>query len=307
MKRILVVGEVNVDLVFRDCSAFPRPGKEVLAEDFVLAPGSSSMICAMGLARLGNPVAFVGKVGGDQWGDYCLAALRDAGVDTHGIRRDTALRTGVTASLSTAQDRALVTFAGAIDALHAEDVSDACLRAADHLHVSSYYLQRSLRLGCSGLFARARKHGLTISLDPGFDPQERWGDDLIDTLSQVDVFLPNDQELRGIAGRTSIADDLLALVNGHTRTVVKRGRQGSATLDGERLIEVPAYSVASVDSTGAGDSFDAGFIHAWLRQQPPIDCLRWGSACGSLSTRGIGGTSRQADSAEALALIEANP
>jgi len=307
VKRILVVGEINVDLIFRDCRAFPQPGREVLAEDFLLTPGSSSMICAMGLARLGNPVAFVGKVGGDHWGDYCRTALRDAGIDTNGIQRDTALRTGVTASLSTAQDRALVTFAGAIEALHAEDVSDEQLKAADHLHVSSYYLQRSLRVGLRSLFVRAKRHGLTISLDPGFDPDERWGDDLIDTLNQIDVFLPNDLELRGITDKASVEEGLLALANGHTRAVVKRGREGSATLDGDRMIEVPAYSVASIDSTGAGDCFDAGFIHAWLRQQPLVDCLRWGSACGSISTRGIGGTTCQADAAEVLALIEANP
>lgn len=303
MKRILIAGEINVDLVFRDCHAFPMPGKEVLADDFVLTPGSSSMICAMGLARLGNPVAFVGRTGTDSWGDYCVAALHDAGIDTSGILRDAALRTGVTASLSTAQDRALVTFAGATTALRADDITDALLQNADHLHVSSYYLQTGLRPDCHALFARARRHGLTTSLDPGFDPAEQWGDELIDTLDALDLFLPNEVELLGITAGLSVLDGLTRLADRRARTVVKRGAQGSATFDRQQLLVGPAYPMVSAESTGAGDSFNAGFIHAWLREQSLVDCLRWAGACGSLSTRGLGGTSRQANTDEVLAWI----
>lgn len=303
MKRILVAGEINVDLVFRDCHAFPTPGKEVLADDFVVTPGSSSMICAMGLARLGNPVTFIGRAGMDSWGDYCVSALQDAGIDTSSILRDASLRTGVTASLSTATDRALVTFAGATTALRAEDITDAVLQGAEHLHVSSFYLQLGLRPDCRALFARARKHGLSTSLDPGFDPAEKWGHALFETLEEVDLFLPNDIELLGITGATTLLDGLQHLADRRARTIVKRGSQGSATLDDGELLAGPAYPMDSAESTGAGDSFNAGFIHAWLRDQSLGDCLRWAGACGSLSTRGVGGTSRQANSDEVRALI----
>jgi sugar/nucleoside kinase (ribokinase family) len=96
---------------------------------------------------------------------------------------------------------------------------------------------------------------------------------------------------------------LLAVQNGRTQTVVKRGRQGCISLHEDQWLSVPAYQVDVVDSTGAGDSFDAGFLHAWLRKLPWLDVMRWGSACGSLSTRGIGGTTRQASASEALALM----
>ena len=95
--------------------------------------------------------------------------------------------------------------------------------------------------------------------------------------------------------------------NGRTRTVVKRGQQGCTSLQGEQWLDVPAYAIDAVDTTGAGDSFDAGFLHAWLRDMPWLDCMRWGSACGSLSTRGIGGTTRQATADEAHALMRATP
>lgn len=308
MKRILVAGELNVDLVFRDCQSFPAPGREVLAEDAQVVPGSSSMICAACLARLGNPVAFAGKAGADGWGDFCVSALQGAGVDVAAVRRDPALRTGITASFSTSADRALVTFAGAIGALRASDIDDALLATADHLHVSSYYLQSALRPDLKSLFARASALGLSTSLDPGFDPEQRWGNEWPCLLSGVDLFLPNDVELAGISGCGGVLDGLRTLDNGRTRTVVKRGRHGCATLDDAgRLLESAAFAVDAVDSTGAGDSFDAGFLHAWLRGLPLAEAMRWGNACGALSTRGVGGTARQADAAEAQALLEAAP
>lgn len=305
--RILVVGEINVDFVFKGCHSAPALGREVLADDFVMTPGSSAMICAMGLARLGNPVSFHGKLGTDASGTFCLQALRDAGIDTASLQPNGGLRTGVTASLSTAQDRALVTFPGAMAELRAEDIDDRWLAQADHLHVSSYYLQKALRPGCRQLFARAAKAGLSTSLDPGFDPAQQWEDDLLDTLHEVDIFLPNEEELLAITGRNELNDALLAVQNGRTQTIVKRGRQGCTSLYEGHSIDVPAYSVDAIDSTGAGDSFDAGFLHAWLRDMPWRDCMRWGSACGSLSTRGIGGTTRQASVDETQALMVTQP
>ena len=99
---------------------------------------------------------------------------------------------------------------------------------------------------------------------------------------------------------------LLALDNGHTRTVVKRGKLGCATLDAGQVIDVPAFAIESNDSTGAGDSFDAGFLHAWLARSSLTECMRWGNACGSLSTRGIGGTTGQGSLDEVHALLGEN-
>lgn len=302
-KRVLVVGEINVDLVLRGLLCSPVPGQEVLADDFLMTPGSSSMICAMGLAKLGTPVAFHGKLGADAWGQYCVDAMRTVGIDVSSLQPDTGLRTGVTVSLSTPTDRALVTYPGAMLALDVHDIDSELLRGADHLHVSSYFLQKALRPGCRELFAGAHALGLTTSLDPGFDPDRGWQRDLIDTLDHVDLFLPNEDELRGMTGRGDLHEALTFLANGHTRTVVKRGRLGCASLDEGQVLHASAYAVDAVDSTGAGDSFDAGFLHAWLQDLPLETCMRWGSACGSLSTRAMGGTTSQATRDEVLALM----
>jgi sugar/nucleoside kinase (ribokinase family) len=304
MNPVLVAGEINADLVFSGCTSLPAFGREVLAGGFQQGPGSSSMICAMGLARLGEAVLFAGVAGQDGWGGYCLAALREAGIDVDAVQMRPGLRTGLTVALSAAHDRALVTYSGAIAALRADDVSDVLLQRAGHLHVSSYYLQDALRPGLGGLFARARALGLTTSLDPGFDPREAWGVELLDMLPLVDVFLPNASEACAISGASSPEAALEVFANGRTRTVIKRGGEGCITLDdGGRPLALPAFAVAALDSTGAGDSFDAGFLHAWRRGLPLRDCLGWGAACGALSTRGIGGTATQATVADVEQLL----
>jgi sugar/nucleoside kinase (ribokinase family) len=303
VKRVLVAGEINVDLILQGYHTFPAPGKEVLVDDALMTLGSASAICAAGLARLGTSVAFLGKAGADPGGDFCVAAMTSAGIDVSRVQRDPALKTGVTVSITSPRDRALVTFLGSTAALRGGDVTDATLREFDHLHVSSYFMQEGLCPSCADLFARAHAAGLTTSLDPGFDPRERWGPGLVETLAEADLFFPNEVELSGITGCARVEDALRRLDNGRTRVVAKLGARGCLTLDGGRPLAVAAFPVEPLDTTGAGDSFDAGFLHAWLRGRPLPDCLRWGCACGSLSTRGLGGTGRQADAAEVERLL----
>jgi sugar/nucleoside kinase (ribokinase family) len=305
-KRVLVAGEINVDLILQGYTDFPVPGKEILVRDSQLVLGSASAIMAMGLARLGTPVAFVGKVGDDVWGRYCLDDMAGRGIDLSRVIRGGPLKTGITVAITSPADRALVTYLGAIAALTAEDVTDAVMKGFDHLHVSSYFMQEALRPGCRDVFARARRLSLTTSLDPGFDPSEKWGDDLRQTLLEADLFFPNEVELRGLGGHSDVAECLKRLDNGHTRIVAKLGRDGAATLENGRLLHVPALPIEPLDTTGAGDSFNAGFLHAWLEGAPLVECLRLGAACGALSTRGLGGTARQADRPEAEAFLRAH-
>jgi len=308
VKRVLVAGELNVDLILQGYQAFPVPGKEVLVDDFVMTLGSASAICAMGLARLGAPVAFLSVVGDDSWGAYCVETMRTAGIDVSRVAVDSTLKTGVTVSLTAPHsDRALVSYLGSIAALEGTAIADDTFRGFDHLHMSSYFLQKRLRPSFAAVFKRARAAGLSTSLDPGFDPSERWGADLKDVLREVDLFFPNEVELRGITGTGDVREGLQRLENGRTRIIAKLGPRGAAALVDGALLEVPAFPVQPVDTTGAGDSFDAGFLFAWLTGRPLPECLRWGAACGSLSTRGSGGTGHQAHRAEAERLMSGRP
>lgn len=305
--RIVVVGDVNVDVILSRSDRFPgpSPGKEVLVDDFSMVLGCASCITGVGLVRLGNRVTSVAKAGVDFAGDFCLDQMRTLGLDTRHVVRDPAVKTGVSVVLSSPEDRGHVSYLGATTALREEEVADECLEGAAHLHVSSYFLLDALRPRCLHLFRRARGFGLTVSMDPCCDPASKWGGrEFRDLLNEVDLLIPNEAELRGISGRSDPLEGLKVLQNGRTRVVVKLGPSGALALgeDGKPVRQA-APPIQPVDPTGAGDSFNAGFLHAWLRGKPAEECLKLAVACGSYSTLGLGGTAHQAGLEEAEAFI----
>lgn len=195
---ILVAGEINPDLILAG-DVLPEFGQvEKLVDSAVLAIGSSSAIFACGAARLGLRVAFIGVCGDDLFGRFMLDQMRRRGVNVEPVIVRPGGATGLSVILSTGVDRAILTSAGLTAALRAEDVSDALLAQARHLHVASYFLQDALRPGLPELFARARALGMTTSLDTNYDPSEQWlGFDRL--LALTDVFLPNEAEARSLS------------------------------------------------------------------------------------------------------------
>ncbi len=298
--KILIAGELNVDLVLQNPRSFPVLGRETIVEDLSLTVGSASAICAAALAKLGDQVTFTGKVGRDAWGALCLKSLGDLGIDCSLVDRNESLVTGITVSITWAKDRALLTYLGSIAALRASDVLNEHLRGCRHLHVSSFFLQRALRPGLKSLLARAHENGLTTSVDPGFDPDEAWGRDLIDTLTEIDVFFPNEVELAAISRKRDRIEALRSLENGRTLTIAKLGGDGCMAIQDGEIVSVPAFVITPVDTTGAGDTFNAGFLHAWLSGTDLREAMRFGAACGALSTLGLGGTASQPTESQAL-------
>lgn len=300
---VLVAGEINVDLILTGQTVRPEFGREKLVADATLAMGSSSVIFACGAARLGLRVAFVGKVGKDAFGDFMLRGLRERGVDTEAVYRVGEPKTGITVSLSEPRDRAMLTYSGTIAELRADEVADSHLRSARHLHVSSAFLQTQLLPDLAGLFARAHRLGCTTSLDTGWDPMERWNGDVSGALAEVDAFMPNEEEAPRIA-RTETPEQALEVLAAKVPLVaVKLGRRGAIAAAGDRRALCPPHRVEVVDTTGAGDSFDAGLIYGYLSGWSLERGLHLACACGALSARAAGGTAAQPTLDEALALI----
>jgi sugar/nucleoside kinase (ribokinase family) len=293
---ILVVGEINADLVLRDLSAFPALGREVVASRSELVLGSASAICASGLAKLGNRVKFCGRVGDDLFGRFCLEEMARAGIELDPVIVDPKTATGITVSISVGADRALVTRLGAIAELAAEDVAEGAFEGVSHLHVSGFFLQTGLRPGLPRLFREARQRRITTSLDCGHDPSGTWEGGLGEALAETDLFFPNEDEVRAISGRERIEEALSSFTC--ATVVVKRGASGAACLEQGSLLKVPAPATDVVDTTGAGDSFVAGFLHAWLRGRSIEECLEYGVCAGTLSTRTLGGTGAQPAASE---------
>src|SRR5829696_7004303 len=292
---VVVIGELNVDAVATGLAREPKLGLEIIAEDFQLTLGSASAIFASGVAKLGHGVTFVSKVGRDDFGDFCLAALRANGVPTRHVLRDPAEKTGITLALSTRKDRALVTYLGAISSLRYEDVRISLLKGKSHLHLTSYFLQEGLRPSFARLFEEARARGLTTSFDPNSDPTSSWDGEIWDVLEQTDIFFLNRDEALQLTRARDTRGALKALAPRVPCAVVKLGAKGAAAIRDGRVASAPGFKVDALDTTGAGDTFAAGFVSAHLEGLGLEECLRRGNACGALSTLKAGGTANQPD------------
>ncbi len=291
---LVVLGDANPDLVLRGGDVEPVFGQEErLVEEGTLTVGGSGAIMACAAARLGLRVAFVGVVGQDPFGLFMREELASRGVDIRGVLVDPHRPTGITVVLSRGDDRAILTAPGTVGDLRGSLVDAELLRTARHVHVSSYFLQGSLRADLPGLFDEAHAAGVSTSIDPNWDPEERWGGGLLGLLSETDLFLPNSAEARAITGVDDIDVAAESLAGRGGTVAIKFGDGGGMVVRGEEAIRVPGIPVKVVDTTGAGDTFDAGYLAGHLAGWPMQRCLALANVCGGLSTQAAGGVAAQ--------------
>jgi ribokinase len=301
--RVLVVGDLNPDLILRG-DVVPRFGQaEQLLDAAATVIGGSAGITAHGFARLGRPVTLVAAIGPDLFGATVTAALADAGVDTDQLIARPGEVTGLTVVLSAGSDRAIFTLPGAIPTLTVADVRAALARIAAaglrHVHICALFLQPALVTGLAELLAELRAAGVSTSLDTNDDPTAGWtGIDAL--LPHLDLLLPNRAEAlalsHALTGTTAehLTDACRALAGRGPLVVAKDGADGAraVTADGE-VGRALAVSAEIVDATGAGDTFNAAFLDAWLDRLAVTECLRRGVTAGAHSVAGLGGTAAQ--------------
>jgi ribokinase len=301
-ERALVVGDLNPDLIVAG-DVLPRFGQiEQLLERADLVIGGSAGITAHGLARLGRPVSLLAAIGDDTFGTEMTSALAAAGVDTSTLVRRPAEQTGLSIILSAVTDRAILTLPGAIPSLDPGDLRTAIKQfAADslrHIHVCSLFLQPTLAGGLAEALAEAKAAGLTTSLDTNDDPADRWAG-IKELLPHLDLLLPNRREALALAHSIGSAETDLcragqALATLGPLVVVKDGAAGAIAINATgEVARAAATPSTGVDSTGAGDSFNAAFLDSWLRSLPLAECLRRGVTAGTYSIRAVGGTAAQ--------------
>jgi sugar/nucleoside kinase (ribokinase family) len=313
---LVVVGDCNADLLISGGDVVPAFGQqERLVDEASLTIGGSGGICAAGAARLGLRVAMVGVLGDDIFGRFMRESLGTRGVDMSAVRTDPRIPTGLSVHLIRDDDRAIITNPGTIPELRSQDIDADLLASARHVHVSSYFLQSGLWKGLPDLLRGARDAGAAVSLDPNWDPAETWDQGLSGLCGHLDVLLPNDAEAAALAGAhaaatgpaaaatMTAADAARTLTAAGPAVVVKMGADGAlAAFPDGQLLRVPAVpDVTPVDTVGAGDSFDAGYLAATLWGWDTRRALALGAACGALSTRRAGGTTAQATREEAIA------
>ena len=296
---LIVAGEINPDLILAG-NVQPEFGQvEKLVDSAALTIGSSSAIFACGAARLGLKVAFIGVCGDDVFGRFMLDEMQKRDVDIENVIQIPGGSTGLSVILNSGIDRAILTYSGLIAALRAEDISDDLLRQTRHLHVASYFLQTLLQPGLPDIFRRARSLGLTTSLDTNYDPSEKWHG-FNELLSVTNVFLLNEKEAVSLSGQENVYLAVSRLGSRVDALAVKLGVEGALGVSASQTVRVASIPVNVVDTVGAGDSFDAGFIYGYLQKWELEKVLRLACVCGALSTQKAGGTDAQPTLEEAM-------
>jgi sugar/nucleoside kinase (ribokinase family) len=300
---VLVIGELNVDLILNGNIAPEFNQKEQLLKDAQLVLGSSSAIFACGAARLGLKVAFLGLVGDDVFGKFVIEELNARNVDTHAIKINPKEKTGCTVILNRGNDRAIMTYPGAIAQLRKSDLVLSLFPSSRHLHLGGYFLLEKLKKDVPSIFRLAHKLHLSVSLDTNYDPSEKWEMGRDSPLRKTDVFFPNETEIKQITRQPDVESAMKTLAY-IPIVVVKKGKAGAIARQDSEMITVPAMKVKVKDTVGAGDSFDAGFLYGYLSGFGLEKSLKLASVCGSLSTTQAGGIAGQPNISKAMPYLK---
>lgn len=286
--EVLVVGDLFIDIVMSGFTELPAPGHEAFAKTMIREAGGGASITASGLARLGAKTGVIGVVD-DVDGVWLAQRLKSVGVDTGMLQRHPTEPTGLTVAISSDRDRSFFTYTGANvglpELLDRHDIR-ATLQQAHHVHFACCLNPLQLK-ELTDLLHEAET---CVSLDVGWHPDWLRSEKSIRAICELDLFLPNESEA-GLMTQMKTPDAILDAFDqmGVRQLALKMGEKGSALMVNGRKVFSEALKVNVVDTTGAGDSFDAGFIYGMLRGEPPERCLEIGNISGALSTRALGG------------------
>lgn len=290
-KKLLVVGELNVDLILNGIEGFPKIGSEIIAKTMNFTLGSSSAIMASNISAMGVETSFCGMIGNDEFGNFVRKELQAKNVDIQYIKTAKNLKTGTTVVMSYDQDRANVTYCGAMRALTHDEIPWEHIEDFNHFHLSNYFLQNGIKKDITEIFKKAKDSGLTTSLDLQWDPANTWDFDYKSCLPYVDVFLPNEAELIALSKKGNLQDAEKEILKYANILALKMGEKGAKviTRDLHHLVK-PYLNKTYKDAIGAGDSFNAGFIQKYLEEASLKTCLQHANLMGSLNTLKRGGT-----------------
>lgn len=287
---VSVIGELNLDLIFYGLPAKLELDREHLATNLSLTLGSSSAIFAHNLARLGSNVGFSSSIGSDSLGPICIERLAEANVDLSRVKKFDGKITGLTVILPQGKERYILTYPGTMADYSLADLDLKYVFDAKHLHVASYFLQKAIQPSLEQIFREAKAAGLTTSLDTNDDPDDRWTPEIQKLFPHLDLLMPNEHEACRMAGVDDI-DKAIEILSKKVKTLVlKRGSKGAMVVSGEKQFTALPLAVEVVDAVGAGDSFNAGFLHQFVRKASLESCLAFGNVIAALSTTRGGGT-----------------
>lgn len=304
MKRVLFIGDINVDIMMGGLACFPVLNREITCESFEVTMGSSSVIAACAHASLGGNASFLGLAGEDDYGAFMLKGMAAFGIDTGPVRRTDRVGTGVTVNMILEDTRTQVTYPDTIAAFEGADLDGAAFEGFDHLFLAGPYQQTKFRPEITRILKLAQEVGISTSLDPQWDASEKW-EGMEAWLPLLSFFFVNEDEAISITKAASLEAACRDLAGRTARPVVKAGRAGALVpVEGE-VHSVPTWAVAVADTTGAGDSFDAGYLFAILEKgMGPVEAARFGNAVGARSCTFVGGVNARSTYEDIVAFME---
>lgn len=285
----VVIGDVNIDLIVAGCDTLPQPGQEVFVRDMTLHVGGGAALFSMTLAKLGMNLAFNGIVGDDPYGEYLIDEFKRYGIDTRYIKRSKHNNTGISIAINPEQDRSFITYSGSNAELSLEQLDMASVAKGRHVHLTGYKGSQN-HSEFIQMVRKLQTLNVTTSLDTGWDDTGKWYDGVFELMGEIDVFFMNETEALHYSGCGS-PEECLKLMSKHSNHfIMKLGSQGAAAIVNGKVLHSPGFIVDVVDTTGAGDSFNAGYIYGYLTGKGTEQCLIYGNACGALSVGAFGGS-----------------
>ncbi len=309
---VVCLGILVTDIFSSPVDSLPAAGELKLTDQFLLAVGGCAANTAVCLRRLKSTVKVIGKVGEDFLGDFVLQDLQRLGIETATIKRSETHPTSSTFIINVRQeDRRYIHCIGANADFTIADIDLAALDGARALYVGGYLLMPGFAPDdLARLFREAKRRALITALDVVIPVGTAPGLACIENvLPHTDIFLPNQDEARALTGRNDPVDqaEILALINPNSAIVITQGKAGALAQRGDEVLRAGSFGVESIDESGAGDAFAAGFLTGRLQGWPLEHSLRFASAVGASCTRALGCIEGVFSYDEAVAFVAQEP
>ncbi len=302
IRDVYIYGDVNIDLLIPDVTSMPAGGEELVVDNMYTAIGGGAALTALGLAKLGVSVEFEGNIHSDMYGSYIMSEFKKAGVGIEHLHFSEKNKTGISLSFTNKDDRGFITYRGTNSEIDLGGVSIEHVKNAKFMHVTGYSGERhSMYLE---LLKKVKGAGVKVSFDLGWDDSGQWYSGITELFEYIDVLFMNETEILHYSGCKTLDEALDRFRRDRMILAVKCGKDGSVACHGKETVRRDGLKVKAIDTTGAGDSFNAGFLCGLIEGKDLSDCLMYGNIAGAMSVTGYGGNTAFPDKAKLLEIYE---
>lgn len=290
MEKVCIIGNLNVDLIMGPLNQGPEWGKEKVVKYSQLRIAGQVGYTALALANLGIEINVIANVGDDYYGQFILQQMKKFNINTEGIKVIKEAPTGITVSLVNKEgERALISYLGSMEYFKEKDIKEKwhLIEECQYVVFDGYFLLPKLNFDAAGrLLSRIRNSGKTVLLDTGWDPSDwpsRHIEEIKGLLRYTDIFLPSLDEAKVITGEKEPGKVLSTLTQYvSSLVVIKMGQKGSVAIKDGKIYKQPPFKVKAIDTTGAGDTFNAGFLYGVMKDWDLGKTLQFATALASL-------------------------